>query len=304
MTLKLWDLNMDAGPVQTYSVHESLRGKVRAAPVGCCRAAGGATEATRAPAWCAGGRRARRCSGGAPPGCNHADCNHARWPLPKPLQLCDLYESDCIFDKFDAAMSGDGRYFATGTYSNFFRCALGAVQAAAAAATADVWVAAAGCGPQRKHQAQRDADGGKTLFGKAAEQQQMRAAAQLQPVFSRRQHPQLSTSSHVLAHLPCLPRLPACRVTGTDGSSDNLLEASRDPTRKRLASSGKLPSRFGLSRGGSGRGSRSGSFSVGEEALAADFSSKLLHLSWHPHANVIATAASNSLYLFYGSGGR
>ncbi|PSC76183.1 Serine threonine phosphatase 2A 55 kDa regulatory subunit B beta isoform isoform B [Micractinium conductrix] len=155
MTLKLWDLNMDAGPVQTYSVHESLRGK-----------------------------------------------------------LCDLYESDCIFDKFDAAMSGDGRYFATGTYSNFFR------------------------------------------------------------------------------------------VTGTDGSSDNLLEASRDPTRKRLASSGKLPSRFGLSRGGSGRGSRSGSFSVGEEALAADFSSKLLHLSWHPHANVIATAASNSLYLFYGSGGR
>lgn len=36
-------------------------------------------------------------------------------------QLCDLYESDCIFDKFDCVMSGDGRYFATGTYSNFFR---------------------------------------------------------------------------------------------------------------------------------------------------------------------------------------
>lgn len=40
--------------------------------------------------------------------------------LPSP-QLCDLYESDCIFDKFDCVMSGDGRYFATGTYSNFFR---------------------------------------------------------------------------------------------------------------------------------------------------------------------------------------
>lgn len=37
------------------------------------------------------------------------------------MQLCDLYESDCIFDKFDCAMSGDGRCFATGTYSNFFR---------------------------------------------------------------------------------------------------------------------------------------------------------------------------------------
>ena len=96
-------------------------------------------------------------------------------------------------------------------------------------------------------------------------------------------------------------------MVGSDGSSGNdcLLEASRDPTRKRLQSSAKLPSRFGLSRGNSGRaGSRGGSFSgVGEEAIAQDFGSKLLHLSWHPTANVIATAASNSLYLFYGESG-
>lgn len=93
--------------------------------------------------------------------------------------------------------------------------------------------------------------------------------------------------------------LPTCRVVGHDGSGDSLLEASRDPSRKRLQSSAKLPSRFGLGRG-SGRGSRSGSFSAGEEAVGQDFAAKLLHLSWHPQANVIATAASNSLYLFYG----
>ena len=29
-----------------------------------------------------------------------------------------------------------------------------------------------------------------------------------------------------------------------------------------------------------------------------DFSQKLLHLAWHPQANVIACAASNSLYLY------
>lgn len=29
MALKLWDINMDAGPLAVYSVHESLRGKVR-----------------------------------------------------------------------------------------------------------------------------------------------------------------------------------------------------------------------------------------------------------------------------------
>ncbi len=91
-------------------------------------------------------------------------------------------------------------------------------------------------------------------------------------------------------------------MVGQNGSSDSLLEASRDPTRKRLQSSAKLPSRFGLSRG-SGRGSRSGSLTGGEEAVGQDFTSKLLHLSWHPSANVIATAASNSLYLFYGEQG-
>lgn len=37
------------------------------------------------------------------------------------MQLCDLYENDCIFDKFDCAFSGDGSHLATGTYSNCFR---------------------------------------------------------------------------------------------------------------------------------------------------------------------------------------
>ena len=30
-----------------------------------------------------------------------------------------------------------------------------------------------------------------------------------------------------------------------------------------------------------------------------DFTSKLLHLAWHPAANVIACAAFNSLYMYY-----
>eukprot|EP01086_Lenisia_limosa_P006390 TRINITY_DN25180_c0_g1_i1.p1 TRINITY_DN25180_c0_g1~~TRINITY_DN25180_c0_g1_i1.p1 ORF type:complete len:457 (-),score=85.02 TRINITY_DN25180_c0_g1_i1:59-1429(-) len=35
-------------------------------------------------------------------------------------KLCDLYESDCIFDKFECSFSGDGRYAMTGTYHNNF----------------------------------------------------------------------------------------------------------------------------------------------------------------------------------------
>lgn len=30
----------------------------------------------------------------------------------------------------------------------------------------------------------------------------------------------------------------------------------------------------------------------------SDYTSKLLHLAWHPEANVIACAAANSLYMY------
>jgi len=35
-------------------------------------------------------------------------------------KLCDLYENDCIFDKFECAMSADGTQLLTGSYNNRF----------------------------------------------------------------------------------------------------------------------------------------------------------------------------------------
>jgi serine/threonine-protein phosphatase 2A regulatory subunit B len=32
--------------------------------------------------------------------------------------------------------------------------------------------------------------------------------------------------------------------------------------------------------------------------MNADYTAKLLHLAWHPEQNVIACAASNSLYMY------
>ncbi|KAG5390790.1 hypothetical protein IGI04_032331 [Brassica rapa subsp. trilocularis] len=65
MTLKLWDINMDSGPVASYQVHEHLRPK-----------------------------------------------------------LCDLYENDSIFDKFECCLSGDGLRVATGSYRFLIACLL------------------------------------------------------------------------------------------------------------------------------------------------------------------------------------
>ncbi|XP_070048377.1 serine/threonine protein phosphatase 2A 55 kDa regulatory subunit B beta isoform-like isoform X4 [Nicotiana tomentosiformis] len=151
MTLKLWDINMDSGPVSTFQVHEYLRPK-----------------------------------------------------------LCDLYENDSIFDKFECCLSGDGMRVATGSYSNLFR-----------------------------------------VFG-------------------------------------CPP-----------GSTEAItLEASKNPMRRQV----QTPSRPSRSVSSSiTRVVRRGADSAGVDANgnSFDFTTKLLHLAWHPTENSIACAAANSLYMYY-----
>ncbi|KAF8716606.1 hypothetical protein AX14_012286 [Amanita brunnescens Koide BX004] len=36
-------------------------------------------------------------------------------------KLCDLYENDCIFDKFECVWGGDDKHVLTGSYHNYFR---------------------------------------------------------------------------------------------------------------------------------------------------------------------------------------
>ncbi|RZR80746.1 hypothetical protein BHM03_00006821 [Ensete ventricosum] len=150
MTLKLWDINMESGPVATFQVHEHLR----------------------------------------------------------PM-LCDLYENDSIFDKFDCCLSGDGLRVATGSYSNIFR-----------------------------------------VFG-------------------------------------CTP-----------GSNEaTTLEATKNPTRQQVQTTPK-PAR---SLSSLARVVKRGAESPGIDANgnSCDFTTKSLHLAWHPTENSIACAAMNSLYMYY-----
>ncbi|KAK9274311.1 hypothetical protein L1049_019125 [Liquidambar formosana] len=149
MTLKLWDINMDSGPVSTFQVHEYLRPR-----------------------------------------------------------LCDLYENDSIFDKFECCLSGDGLRVATGSYSNLFR-----------------------------------------VFG--------------------------------------------CSEGSTEATT---LEASKNPMRRQV----QTPSRPSRSLGTLSRVVRRGTDnSVDTNGNSFDFTTKLLHLAWHPSENSLACAASNSLYMYY-----
>lgn len=48
----------------------------------------------------------------------HTSCTHCTLFFP---QLCDLYENDSIFDKFDCCINGKGDSICTGSYNNMFR---------------------------------------------------------------------------------------------------------------------------------------------------------------------------------------
>ncbi|KAF5841886.1 PP2A-twin subunit [Dunaliella salina] len=117
-------------------------------------------------------------------------------------RLCDLYENDSIFDKFDCCINGKGDAICTGSYNNMFK------------------------------------------------------------------------------------------VFGVNNGVDLTLEASRDPMRKRLQTPSKT-NRFAIRNKASGKRTP-----VDHAELGTDYASKLLHLAWHPEADVIAAAASNSLYMY------
>ncbi|XP_047334407.1 serine/threonine protein phosphatase 2A 55 kDa regulatory subunit B beta isoform-like [Impatiens glandulifera] len=126
-------------------------------------------------------------------------------------KLCDLYENDSIFDKFECCLSGDGLRVATGSYSNLFR-----------------------------------------VFG------------------------------------------------SMNGSTESTtLEASKNPMRRQNQPPPSRPSRSISSLTRVVR--RGGENNQGADANgnSFDFTTKLLHMAWHPTENAIACAAANSLYMYY-----
>lgn len=86
LTVKVWDLNMENRPIETYQVSGARRG---AHGAGVCRC--------RPPPGCAGQRGASP----VPP------CRQVHDYLRS--KLCSLYENDCIFDKFECVWNGSDR---------------------------------------------------------------------------------------------------------------------------------------------------------------------------------------------------
>ncbi|MBA0810561.1 hypothetical protein Gohar_002543 [Gossypium harknessii] len=191
LTLKLWDINMDSGPVATFQVHEYLRPK-----------------------------------------------------------LCDLYENDSIFDKFECCLSGDGLRVATGSYSNLFRvfgCSEGSKEATTLEANKN---------PMRRQGLTASRPSRSLGSPSGFVRRGMRFTLFLESKNLARLHPmailELCFTSFLAIHI-----------------SSHFLGKGADNS------------------------------AVDANGNTFDFTTKLLHLAWHPTENSIACAASNSLYMYY-----
>ncbi|KAF8388848.1 hypothetical protein HHK36_025528 [Tetracentron sinense] len=89
-------------------------------------------------------------------------------------------------------------------------------------------------------------------------------------------------------------RVFGCAAGGTEATT---LEASKNPMRRQV----QTPSRPSRSLSSLTRVVRRGADSPGVDTNgnAFDFTTKLLHLAWHPTENSLACAAANSLYMYY-----
>jgi len=200
----------------------------------------------------------------------------AVFPVHEHLRarLCDLYENDCIFDKFDACMDGTATRVASGSYNNCFR------------------VFGTGGDPDGEGQqgvtleASRDPARRRLAAARAAAAAQAAAAARGNRFALRRMGAGLGGGAS---------------QGGSPGASGGGRGTSGSGRPGELAGGGG-----GSSGGGGGSGkdaaaaaaAAAAGAAVPDPALGSDYASKLLHLAWHPEANVIACAAANSLYMY------
>ncbi|KAK9448649.1 WD40-repeat-containing domain protein [Limtongia smithiae] len=137
-------------------------------------------------------------------------------------RLCDTYDNDSIFDKFEVVLSGDGKSVMTGSYNNNFMVYPNATDADA-----------------EEVEVMLQAD--KTAF----KAKRVGVAA------------------------------PIGRSAGRNGNG--------------MGMRGLSPS---------GRGIMGGMNSARRDTDDTDFNKKILHMSWHPHEDSIAIAATNNLFVF------
>lgn len=197
-------------------------------------------------------------------------------------RLCDTYENDAIFDKFEVQFSGDNKSVMTGSYNNNFMIYPNAVGSNSSAATG------AGAGGARtkamklnrkKPNSKKKRNDGFVDDGDDEDEDDDDEDDD--------EDDEDATSSPRVNN-DTFPQSPSSQIDDDGEQEEIVLQADKSAFKSRKSNNG--PTRRRLM---SGVGTNnSGDFDN------IDFKKSILHLSWHPRENSVAIAATNNLYIF------
>jgi len=179
-------------------------------------------------------------------------------------RLCDTYENDAIFDKFEVQFSGDNKSIMTGSYNNNFMIYPNAVNDTHSKPSKSFSSTKFNTSSFSKNKSSQQKD------DDDSEEDDDDVAS-----------PPMDSET--------FPQSPSSQLDDDD-QEEIVLKADKSAFKsKKLGNTGSMTRRL---MSGVGSGSNSGDFDN------IDFKKSILHLSWHPRENSVAIAATNNLYIF------
>lgn len=188
-------------------------------------------------------------------------------------RLCDTYENDAIFDKFEVQFGGDNRSVMTGLYNNNFMIYPNAVGSSQATKKGkdDLYMSLFSF----KNGGKRDGDS------------EDKNGAENNEDDNDEDEDESEEDSRLFA--PSGQNFPQSPGPGEEEQEQIILQADKSAFKSK---------KTGLGEGTGRRRMMSGVGSGGVDNDYIDFKKSILHLSWHPQENLVAIAATNNLYIF------
>ncbi|GBL48725.1 protein_phosphatase_PP2A_regulatory_subunit_B [Candidozyma auris] len=191
-------------------------------------------------------------------------------------RLCDTYENDAIFDKFEVQFGGDNRSVMTGSYNNNFMIYPNAVGSSSQTLSSsgpalDMSSFSLKRGGQ-KNSDDEDNKNGPRHHDDEHDDDDDDDSEQEDKLFA-----------------PPGEGFPQSPKKGEDEQEEIILQADKSAFKSK---------KLGHGEGTTRRRMMSGVGSGGVDNDYIDFKKSILHLSWHPQENSVAIAATNNLYIF------
>ncbi|EGW33229.1 protein phosphatase PP2A regulatory subunit B [Spathaspora passalidarum NRRL Y-27907] len=182
-------------------------------------------------------------------------------------RLCDTYENDAIFDKFEVQFGGDNKSVMTGSYNNNFMIYPNAVSGNSGSPTSSSTMST-----------------GKPLFKTNSFKKKKK-----KPEYEDDDDDDSDDEDQSDAQVPPNKNSPNSQLDDEEDQEEIVLQADKSAFKSKK--SGHHPMRRRMMSG-------VGNSLTGGDFDDIDFKKSILHLSWHPRENSVAIAATNNLYIF------